>query len=115
MRVPAAIRRGVQVTYERYGDVLKDLSQGSARLAGLPLLDVAFGSRPPAFADAVPAWRQEGPRDLDDTQRAAVDLVLAAKDIALIHGPPGARTFRTLQSAELAWPQAPQALARMPP
>jgi hypothetical protein len=52
-------------------------------------LDVAFGKRSPVLADTVPEWKQLGDKELDPSQRSAVDLVLAAKDFALIHGPPG--------------------------
>ena len=77
------------MTYERLRHVLKDLTASDAQLPGRPLLDVAFGSRPPAIADAVPAWKRASDKQLDATQTAAVDLVLASRDIALIHGPPG--------------------------
>jgi hypothetical protein len=82
---------GRQVTYQRLGHVLRDLAEGTL-LAGQPLLDVAFGVRAPELASRVPVWQEISGKRLDPSQRAAVDLVLAAKDVALIHGPPGAHS-----------------------
>ena len=83
-----------KVTYERMRHVLKDLSasDGQKQLPGKPLLDVVFHARPPALADSAPAWKGLSGKQLDASQQAAVDLVLASQDLALIHGPPGTRT-----------------------
>jgi hypothetical protein len=70
--------------------VLKELSSDNAQLPGRPLLHVAFGTRSPAVLSTAPAWQSLSGKQLDATQTAAVDLVLAAQDLALIHGPPGA-------------------------
>lgn len=80
----------LQVTYERMRHVLKDLTAGNAQLPGAPLLEVAFGERPPGVLSSAPPWKGLSGKRLDASQTAAVDLVLAAQDIALIHGPPGA-------------------------
>ena len=77
------------MTYERLEGVLRSL-EADHDSAGRPLLDVAFGARQPSFAAALPQWTPAGQRPLDASQRAAVVLALAAQDLALIHGPPGA-------------------------
>jgi len=96
MRLPGKNRAGAhrraraaQVTYRRLRETLAAL--GRAAAAGgpaAPLLGVLFGAAQPRFLDAPPAWT---PRNagLDASQRAAVGRALAAKDVALVHGPPG--------------------------
>lgn len=54
----------------------------------LPLIDVLFGKREPHFDTNPMPWTQINP-NLDESQIKAVSLALAAKDVALIHGPPG--------------------------
>jgi hypothetical protein len=80
----------VQVTYERMRHVLKDMCRHDGQLRGIRLLEVAFSGRPPTFSRTVPKWKNLSGKQLDATQKAAVDLVLTSQDIALIHGPPGA-------------------------
>jgi DNA polymerase III delta prime subunit len=61
------------------------------------LRDVLLGQRQPAFAP-----EQDDPAldpGLNDTQREAVRFALAARDVALIHGPPG--TGKTTAVVEL--------------
>ncbi|KAK9834338.1 hypothetical protein WJX81_008466 [Elliptochloris bilobata] len=78
-----------EVTYRRLRETLTAL--GRAATAGgpaAPLLDVLFGAAAPRFQEAPVPWTPRIPR-LDHSQRAAVSRALAAKDIALVHGPPG--------------------------
>ncbi len=58
------------------------------------LRDVCLGLREPEFG-AVSKPEFEDP-NLNDSQRAAVAFACAAKDIAVIHGPPGTGKTRTL-------------------
>ena len=58
------------------------------------LRDTCLGLREPEFDEiAVPAFEDA---NLNDSQRAAIAFANAAKDIAVIHGPPGTGKTRTL-------------------
>jgi hypothetical protein len=89
---------------------------GEAQRSGpaAPLVDVLFGRRPPRFAAAPPAWRPLNP-GLDESQRRAVTLALAAQDVALIHG---GRRRRCTGGGDVMWlsarPLHPQMLAAVP-
>ncbi|KAL4856486.1 DNA-binding protein SMUBP-2 [Chlorella vulgaris] len=78
-----------EVTYQRLKAALTSLS-GEAQRSGIaaPLVDVLFGRRSPRFASTQPSWQPLN-AGLDVSQRGAVQLALAAQDVALIHGPPG--------------------------
>jgi len=61
------------------------------------LRDVLLGTRPPAFAPELPDLVFEAV--LNDSQRAAVRFALSARDLAIVHGPPG--TGKTITVVEL--------------
>lgn len=61
---------------------------------------LSFGCR---FVACPPSWQPVNAR-LDASQRAAVSRALAAKDVALIHGPPG--TGKTTAVVELILQEA---------
>ena len=67
------------------------------------LVDVLFGRAMPRFIQNPPAWTMRNAR-LDASQQRAVSRGLAAKDIALIHGPPG--TGKTTAVVELIQQEA---------
>lgn len=80
-----------EVTYKRLKDTLTALSSsaaGSSNHPGGPLVDVMFGKRGPRFVEPAPEWSPVN-TFLDESQRRAISLALSAKDVALIHGPPG--------------------------
>jgi len=86
------VRLANEVTYKRLRETLDVLSRGAdidpERFPGAALADVLFGRRDPAFDDKEFEWDAVN-AGLDDSQKAAVSLALQAKDVALIHGPPG--------------------------
>jgi superfamily I DNA and/or RNA helicase len=58
------------------------------------LRDVCLGLREPQFDEAPPI--QFLAADLNETQRVAIAFALAARDVAVIHGPPGTGKTTTL-------------------
>jgi ATP-dependent RNA/DNA helicase IGHMBP2 len=58
------------------------------------LRDVCLGLKSPSF-DEIPKLEFEDP-SLNESQRAAVAFASAARDVAIIHGPPGTGKTRTL-------------------
>eukprot|EP00198_Chlamydomonas_reinhardtii_P001007 XP_001690342.1 predicted protein [Chlamydomonas reinhardtii] len=86
-----------EVTYQRLRGTLDSLLKARSGTAATPdgrllpggaLLDVVWGRREPQFAAEAPEWKPLN-TGLDDSQRQAVTLALSAKDLALVHGPPG--------------------------
>jgi len=78
------------ITYRRLRDALGKLQSYSKGPASR-LREVSFGQREPYFEEP---GRAEKPlvffdESLDESQKEAVRLTLTAKEIALIHGPPG--------------------------
>ncbi|GMH45218.1 hypothetical protein BSKO_13175 [Bryopsis sp. KO-2023] len=80
-----------EVTYQRLKQTLEEMQNPSidTTMPGGRLLDVAFEKKqPPKLASSLPKWVpfNDG---LDESQRKAVGVALAAQDLALVHGPPG--------------------------
>lgn len=87
-------RDAPQHTFER-GLRALDLFLGAASGSDAARLGaVLFGVREPEFAPKAPL-RPLDPQ-LNGPQRQAVELALSARDVALIHGPPGTGKTRTL-------------------
>ena len=87
-------------TYREMENALKDVAKADkSRLADLR--DVLIGKAIPqmhaSFAKGIPDYIQ--PKNLNQKQTEAVQKVLAAKDIAIIHGPPGTGKTTTLTEA----------------
>ncbi|GAX76189.1 hypothetical protein CEUSTIGMA_g3633.t1 [Chlamydomonas eustigma] len=92
-----------EVTYKRLKETLSALASsttGSSLQPGGSLVEVMFGRKEPRFVDTPPAW-QPFNHSLDDSQRRAISLALSAKDVALVHGPPG--TGKTTAVVEIIW------------
>lgn len=83
-----------QATFERGARAIDRFRAAPAKSDLLRLRGVLFGEEPPGFAPE-PAVEFMDP-ELNAPQRAAVLRALAAKDLALIHGPPGTGKTRTL-------------------
>ena len=110
-----AVRLANEVTHARLASTVATLGAGSGGCGrASQLVDVLFGVRPPLFDERLmpTATTPEGgggggtaPKikwlnaSLDPAQRAAVATALAARDVALIHGPPG--TGKTTAVVEL--------------
>lgn len=83
-----------EVTYQRLKETLGALSKAAAGMdtashpSGSRLVEVMFGKREPAFVSPPPQWSPMN-LSLDESQKRAISLALSAKDVALIHGPPG--------------------------
>lgn len=88
-------RDAPQTTFERADRALAWFEAAARGSDGERLADVLFGDRVPAFAKSVErgAFFDDA---LEDAQRDAVALALAAEDVALVHGPPGTGKTRTL-------------------
>jgi ATP-dependent RNA/DNA helicase IGHMBP2 len=69
------------------------------RAAALRDLLLDDGAPAPAFVETAPATVAWQNGDLDDSQCAAVMRILAARDVALLHGPPGTGKTTTLVEA----------------
>ncbi len=83
-----------EITRKRQQAALDRAENGKGRVA--KLRDVLLGDVEPEFADEAPI---DFTTRLDESQQAAVRFGLAAKDVALIHGPPG--TGKTTTVVEL--------------
>ncbi len=79
-------RVGDDVTFRRAREAVDEVERGTGRVA--ELRKVVFGERAPEV-DAKPLrleWIDPG---LNEPQKKAVELALRARDLALVHGPPG--------------------------
>eukprot|EP00898_Chlorokybus_atmophyticus_P008172 jgi/Chlat1/8356/Chrsp80S00636 len=76
------------VTYRILKDTLADLKRSQDKGPAADLIDVLFGSRSPTSHPQSATFAPIN-RDLDQSQISAVRCALAAKEAALIHGPPG--------------------------
>lgn len=86
-----------EVTFDRGDQALARFTHAKSDDPVRRLGEVLFADTVPRFtaAEFGPAWQ---PLDLglNPSQRAAVDLCLRARDVALVHGPPGTGKTRTL-------------------
>lgn len=83
------------ITHQRHLAAVKRIRSATGRLG--KLREIAMGEREPQFQKL--KSEVEFRTDLNDSQKAAVRLGLSAKDVAIIHGPPG--TGKTTTVVEL--------------
>ena len=83
-----------EITRKRQVMALSRAQQAKAR--GAQLRDIMFGERDPAFEKPL---KLDFETQLNESQQEAVKFALSAKDLAIIHGPPG--TGKTTTVVEL--------------
>jgi ATP-dependent RNA/DNA helicase IGHMBP2 len=89
-------REAPEATFKR-GEQAIARFRDAARNSDLERLrEVFFGERAPEVGTCELADQEFLDRELDATQQNAVRLALAARDVALVHGPPGTGKTRTL-------------------
>ena len=83
-----------ELTFDRGDAAIKRAQTALATSDLARLRDVCAGAKPPKLL--APASWAPLDHELDDKQRAAVDLALRSGDLALVWGPPGTGKTRTL-------------------
>ncbi len=86
---------GNDITHRRHLQAIAQVKLATGRLGRLR--DMFFGHRPTRFQP--PTEKLSFETDLNPSQQAAVNRALGAKDVAIIHGPPG--TGKTTTVVEL--------------
>ncbi|GAA4385955.1 AAA domain-containing protein [Hymenobacter koreensis] len=88
-----------EVSYREMELALQKVQGAYGRLA--ELRDTLLGHRPAEYKSAEQTEKLYYPNPLNASQTAAVQHVMAAKDVAIIHGPPGTGKTTTLVQAIL--------------
>ncbi len=83
-------------SYEEMESALKEADKLSRTPENNPLISVLTGERKPEFFDQVKPYHHHS---LNPFQEEAVNKIVAAKDVAIIHGPPGTGKTTTLIQA----------------
>ncbi|XP_038906147.1 DNA-binding protein SMUBP-2 isoform X1 [Benincasa hispida] len=76
------------VTYRRMKDALIQLSKGVHRGPAADLIPVLFGERQPSMSKTDVKFKPFN-SNLDHSQKDAISKALSAKNVFLLHGPPG--------------------------
>lgn len=83
-----------EVTFDRGDAAIAKFADAKAGTDEARLRDSILGSIPPRFAERKPVeWKDAA---LNEPQKEAVAHALSAREVALIHGPPGTGKTRTL-------------------
>ncbi|XP_022982878.1 DNA-binding protein SMUBP-2 [Cucurbita maxima] len=77
-----------EVTYRRMKDALIQLSKGVHRGPAADLIPVLFGERQPSMSKTDVKFKPFN-SNLDHSQKDAISKALSAKNVFLLHGPPG--------------------------
>ncbi|MRG43509.1 AAA family ATPase [Chitinophaga sp. SYP-B3965] len=78
-----------------YDEMQNALKQAAAQ-SEKPLIQVLTGEKKPGFHTGIPSYPVS---KLNASQQAAVDKIVAANDLAIVHGPPGTGKTTTLVQA----------------
>ena len=89
-------REAPEATFERGAQALARWQHAARGSRLLRLRAIYFGDAAPELASKPAPPSSFFDPALDETQRAAVTLALSARDLALVHGPPGTGKTRTL-------------------
>jgi DNA polymerase alpha-associated DNA helicase A len=89
------VKMADEVTYRRMVKVMERLAEMGERGDAGQLVRVLFGLSDPSPTGSISEirWLDEG---LNDSQKRAVEFALGAREVALIHGPPGTGKTQTL-------------------
>jgi ATP-dependent RNA/DNA helicase IGHMBP2 len=83
-------------SYDEMQNALKLASSISDKPAEGRLIQILTGQKVPVFTDVENHYTVTG---LNDSQQIAVDKIIAAQDMAIVHGPPGTGKTTTLTQA----------------
>jgi ATP-dependent RNA/DNA helicase IGHMBP2 len=86
-------------SYSEMFGALRQAAALAARREEGRLVRILTGEGSPAFQDTPPATQVVDPEGLNSSQRSAVERILAAEDLAIVHGPPGTGKTTTLVAA----------------
>ncbi|KAJ3695694.1 hypothetical protein LUZ60_001071 [Juncus effusus] len=84
-----------EVTYKRMKDALNQLSSAVQKGPAVDLIPVLFGEKKPTIPKKTTQFSPFN-KNLDDSQKAAVNKSLASKEVFLLHGPPGTGKTTTI-------------------
>lgn len=86
-------------SYSEMFGALRQAAALAARREEGRLVRILTGEGSPAFQATPPATQVVDPERLNASQRSAVERILAAEDLAIVHGPPGTGKTTTLVAA----------------
>lgn len=92
-------------SYDEMQTALKQASALCENPKEATLLKILTGEKPPTFQSAIPRWSS---MLLNDSQQEAVNKILQANELAIVHGPPGTGKTTTLVQAIRALVQQDQ-------
>ncbi|RFS18824.1 DUF2075 domain-containing protein [Chitinophaga silvatica] len=94
---------GIDLLFDEnsYEEMEQALKQASTLYEKVPLIQILTGDRKPTFEIPVSPYVNN---QLNISQQAAINNILAANDIAIVHGPPGTgKTTTLVQAIKSVW------------